>query len=168
MTLTTPQSIDNALETLQDGSLSPEDHAGAWAVLYEVQRRIRRALGLQRRKGEPNPADELIAYMESEGLKKLGPLSVKWTAFDVAWPVNDPGNWTDSTTQDLLQIMRAAAPEYIRHIPDHLEVDTAKLGEAVHMGDPVALQIHGDLKAQHLRTEGGRRASLAVQEVKGK
>ena len=161
MTLAERQSpsIDGALEALTDTRLTIEDRAGAYAVLHQVQLRLNRAL----RKVK----DELIVYMESNGLKALGPLSVRRTAIDVEWPCNAEGNWSDATTQDTFRdVLLPIAPEFIRQVPAHYEIRTAELGKAVHMGDPLALQLHRELKARGWRTEAGKRLSLEVKEAK--
>ena len=150
--------LQEAVATLTNPETPIEDRAAIYSAIWGLQIYANRAL----RKVK----DDIIVYMERNKLKALGPLSVKATAIDVRWPVNDPDNWADSTTQDYLAIVRSVSPEYVRHVPDHLEIDTAALGEAVHLGDPVARQLHADLKDQHLRTEEGRRLSLAVKEAK--
>jgi hypothetical protein len=152
-------TIDSALEVLTDTRLTVEDKAGAYGVLHQVQLRINRAL----RKVK----DDIIVYMRENELKALGPLSVKSTPIDVTWPVNAEGNWTDATVQDALrELILPIAPEFVRKIPAHLELDTAALGAAVHMGDPVALEVHRQVKAHGWRNEAGRRLSLEVKEAK--
>lgn len=161
MTLAERQSpgIDTALEALTDTRLTIEDRGGAYAVLYAVQIRINRAL----RKVK----DELIVYMKSNDLKALGPLTIKSTPFDVEWPCNAEDNWTDATTQDTFRdVLLPIAPEYIRQVPAHYEIRTKELGAAVHLGDPLALQIHRELKARGWRTEAGKRLSIEVKEAK--
>jgi len=161
MTLTERRdpNIDTALEALTDNRLTIEDKAGAYALLHQVQLRINRALRKVR--------DDIIIYMKSNELKSLGPLSIKSTPIDVAWPVNIEANWQDATVQDALRdLILPIAPEFIRKIPAHLELDTAALGAAVHMGDPVALEVHRQVKAHGWRTEAGRRLSLEVKEAK--
>jgi hypothetical protein len=152
-------TIDTALEALTDTRLTIEDRAGAYAVLHQVQLRLNRAL----RKVK----DELIVYMRSNELKALGPLSIKSSPIDVAWPCNQESNWTDATVQDTFRdILLPIAPEFIRKVPAHYEIRTAELGAAVHAGDPLALQLHRELKARNWRTEAGRRLSLEVKEAK--
>jgi hypothetical protein len=159
VTLTKPGSLDMALEALGDKALTVDDRAAAYGVLHQVQLRINRALRKVR--------DELILHMERNGLKALGPLTVKSTAIDVRWPVNDEGNWSDATVQDTIRdVILPVLPEFVRHVPEHYEIRTAELGEAVHLGDPAALQLHRELKDRGWRTEEGRRLSLAVKEVK--
>jgi hypothetical protein len=151
--------IDTALEALTDTRLTIEDRAGAYAVLHQVQLRLNRALRKAR--------DELIAYIEGNGLKALGPLSVKRTAIGVEWPCNAEANWQDATVQDTFRdVLLPIAPEFIRKVPAHYEIRTAELGKAVHAGDPLALQLHRELKARNWRTEAGRRLSLEVKEAK--
>lgn len=157
--LHTPQTIDSALSALSDTRLSIEDRAAAYGVIHQVQLRMNRAL----RKVK----DELIVYMEREGMKALGPLSIRSTAFDVEWPCNAEANWEDATIQDTFRdVILPLAPEFVRHVPEHYEIKTAELGAAVHAGDPVAIQLHRELKDRGWRTEGGRRLSIAVAEPK--
>ena len=161
MTLAERQSpsIDGALEALTDTRLTIEDRAGAYAVLHQVQLRLNRAL----RKVK----DELIVYMESNGLRSLGPLSVRRTAIDVEWPVNDEANWGDLTVQDAIRdVILPIAPEFVRHVPEQYEIRTADLGSAVHMGEPVALEVWRQVKAHGWRKEAGKRLSLEVKEAK--
>jgi hypothetical protein len=161
MTLAERQSatIDTALDALGDTRLTVEDRAGAYAVVHQVQLRLNRAL----RKVK----DELIVYMESNHLRSLGPLSVKRTAFDVEWPINEEGNWEDATVQDTIRdVFLPIAPAFIRQVPAHYEIRTADLGSAVHMGDPVAIELHRQLRERGWRTEAGKRLSLEVKEAK--
>lgn len=161
MTLVERQSptIDTALEALTDTRLTIEDRAGAYGVIHQVQLRLNRAL----RKVK----DDLIVYMKANDLKALGPLSIKSTPFDVEWPCNAEANWTDATTQDTFRdVLLPIAPEYVKEVPAHYEIRTAELGTAVHLGDPLALQLHREIKARGWRTEGGRRLSLEVKEAK--
>ena len=152
-------NIDTALEALTDTRLTIEDRAGAYAVIHQVQLRLNRAL----RKVK----DDLIVYMKSNDLKALGPLSIKATSIDVAWPCNAEANWTDATVQDTFRdVLLPIAPEFIRKIPAHYELDTAALGAAEHLGDPVAIQVHREVKARGWRTEAGKRLSLEVKEAK--
>ena len=156
----TPQVIADAIEAVGNPDLPPVDRGAIYGVLHQIQLRINRGLR--------GAKDDLIVYMESNGLREMGPLSVKATAIDVKWPVNDPENWTDITTQEMLEVFAKIAPDYIRHIPEHREVDTAALGAGVAAGDPVAKRLHAELKEHGWRTEEGRRLSLAVREPKRK
>lgn len=152
-------SIDTALEALTDTRLTIEDRAGAYAVLHQVQLRVNRAL----RKVK----DDLIVYMRTNELRALGPLSVKSTPIDVQWPVNLEANWQDATVQDTIRdLILPIAPEFVRKVPAHFEIDTAALGAAVHLGDPVALRLHREMKDRGWRTEVGRRLSIEVKEAK--
>lgn len=152
-------SIDSALEALTDTRLTVEDHGAAYAVLYAAQLRINRAL----RKVK----DDLIVYMKGNDLKALGPLSIKSTPIDVAWPCNAEANWLDATVQDTFRdLILPIAPQFVRQIPQHLELDTAALGAAVHMGDPLALEVWKQAKANGWRKEAGKRLSLEVKEAK--
>ena len=149
-----------ALDALSDTSLTIEDRAAVYATWHQIQLRINRKLKAVK--------DELIIYMEREGLRELGPLSVASTAIDVEWPCNAPGNWQDSTIQDALRGLyeAPATNDYIRSIPAHYEIDTAALGADVHAGIPAARQLHDQLKEHGWRTEAGKRLSLRVREAK--
>jgi hypothetical protein len=166
MTETLPTVLDDALAAVQDPATTPDNRAALYAYLYEVTRRINRALGTYQRKG-PSAKSELTEHLVRNG-EELGPLYIAWEAFDVEWPVNDEGNWDDAGVQEQLSVFSLISPEYIRHIPDHFEINTAALGEAVHLGDPVARQLHTECKDRGWRTEGGRRAALKVREAKRK
>lgn len=152
-------TLDTALEALTDTRLTVDDRAAAYGVLHQVQLRINRALKKVR--------DELIVYMTTTDLRSVGPLRIKSTPIDVAWPCNMEANWTDATVQDTFRdVLLPIAPEYIRKIPAHYELDTAALGAAVHLGDPLALQVHREVKARGWRTDQGRRLSIEVREAK--
>ena len=56
--------------------------------------------------------------------------------------------------------------EYVRVIPAHLEIDTARLGADVHAGIAQAKQLFEQLKAHGWRKEVGRRLSLKVDEAR--
>ena len=152
-----PAPVQEAIAVLENPETRPEDRAAIYAVLHQIQLRVNRSL----RKVK----DDLIVYLETNHLREMGPLSIKATAIDVKWPVNDPENWTDITTQEMLDMFAKVAPDYIRHVPEHREVDTAALGAGVAAGDPVAKRLHAELKEHGWRTEEGRRLSLAVKEA---
>lgn len=152
------QVIERAIAVMDNRMVTIEDRGAAYALLHQIQLRINRAL----RKAK----DDLIVHLESNHLKAMGPLSIKATAIDVAWPVNAEGNWGDAGVQEELQAYSKIAPDFIRHVPDHYEIRTAELGVAVHAGDPVARQLHQMAKERGWRTEEGRRLSLAVTEAK--
>jgi len=164
VTLSTPKMIDDAMTALADPDTPVEDRAAVYGLLYEIQRRIHRALGTYLRH-QSTPKTELTEHLIRNG-EELGPLYVVWESFDVAWPVNDPANWDDAGVQEQLEMFRLVSPDYIRHVPDHLEIDTAALGAGLVDNDPVARQLHTECKDRGWRTEGGRRAALKVREVK--
>lgn len=151
-------TIERAIEVLGERELSIEDRGAAYAVLHQIQLRINRAL----RKAK----DDLIVHIEGNHLKALGPLSIKATPIDVAWPCNAEGNWGDAGLQEELEAYRKIAPDFIRAVPAHYEIRTAELGAAVHGGDSVARQLHTIAKDRGWRTEEGRRLSLAVREAR--
>lgn len=153
-----PQIISDAMAGVADRDIPIEDRAALYAVLHQVQLRINRALKLAK--------DDLIVHLESNGLRDFGPLSIKATAIDVAWPANSPENHADATIQEAMETYAAIAPDYFTHVPDHWELRTAALGAGVAAGDPVAMRLHREAKEHGWRTEEGRRLSLAVKEVR--
>lgn len=159
-----PLVLSDALVAVQDPQTAPEDRAALYAWLYAFKREIDRALGTYIRKG-PSAKSELTEHLVRNG-EELGPLYIAWEAFDVAWPVNDEGNWRDDGVQEQLSVFSLIAPDYIRHVPDHFEIATAALGEGIANNDPVARQLHRECKDRGWRVEGGRRAALKVREVK--
>ena len=160
----TTKVVNEAMAKVNDPKVPVEDRVAMYGFLHEFARRIHKALGTYQRKG-PSAKSELTEYLVRNG-EELGPLYIAWEAFDVAWPVNDEDNWADAGVQEQLSVFSLIAPDYIRHVPDHFEINTAALGEAVHMGDPVARQLHTEAKDRGWRTEGGRRAALKVREIK--
>lgn len=150
--------LDQALDVVSNSLAAPDDRAASYALLHQVQLRINRVL----RKVK----DDLILHMEREGLRSMGPLSVKATAIDPRYPVNDEGNWADAGVQEELGLLVKIAPDFIRRVPEHYEIRSAELGAAVHAGDPVALQLYTMCKERRWRVEDGRRLSLAVTEAK--
>jgi hypothetical protein len=154
------QRLDVALGVLRDPNANPDDKAAAYSLLWHVQIVSNRAMRAAK--------DDLIVHMEREGLRDMGPLSIKATAIDVRWPANDEGNWIDSDVQEAMELYAKVAPEYFRHVPDHWEVDTAALGAGMAEGDPVAKRLHRECKDKGWRTEAGRRLSLAVREPRRK
>jgi hypothetical protein len=152
-------TLDTSLEALTDGTVALDDRVAIYALLHQIQLRINRALRQAKKEG-------LVEEIVRDHPEGIGPVTVAWEAFDVAWPCNDEGNWTDSGIQEAMAVTSLIAPEYVKHIPDHFEINTAALGAGVHEGDPVAKQLHRECKDQGWRTEGGRRAALKVREVK--
>lgn len=158
-TLALPKVINDAMAQVGDTSVALEDRAAFYTLLYTVQLRINRVLRQAKKDG-------LVEEIVRDHPDGIGPITVAWEAFDVEWPCNDEGNWTDTNVQEAMAVLSLISPEFFRHIPDHFEINTAALGEAVHMGDPVARQLHTECKDRGWRTEGGRRAALKVREVK--
>lgn len=152
--------IDDAMTRLADPGTPVEDRAAVYAVLHQVQLRINR--GLRKAK------DDLIVHMEREGIRDMGPLSVKASSIDPRWPCNDEENWADLGVQDAMTMLVKIAPDYIRHVPEHYEIRTAELGAGIAAGDPVAKELHRECKRRGWRTEEGRRLSLAVKEPRSK
>jgi hypothetical protein len=158
-TLATPKVINDAMAGLTDPDLSLEDRSGFYALLHQVQLRINRVLRQAKKDG-------LVEEIVRDYPDGIGPISVAWEAFDVEWPCNDEGNWDDAGVQEYMSIISLMSPEYVKHIPDHFEINTVALGEGVHNGDPVAKHLHTELKDRGWRVEGGRRAALKVREAR--
>lgn len=163
-----PQVIADAMDVVQNPEASIEDRAAVYGYLFELQRRINRALGI-RQKGA-TAQSEIVAHIAASGIEELGPLFIKWEAIDVRYPCNEADNWTDSGVQDAMAVIRAnpETSDYIRAIPAHLEVDVLALGQAVHDGSAVARALFAELKDKGWRTEAGRRAALKVREPRRK
>jgi hypothetical protein len=162
---TTPVPLQVAMSAVQDSSISVNDRAAMYGWLYAVKRQIDRALGTYTR-GKATAKSELTEHIVREDLEELGPLYVTWEPFDVAYPVNDEGNWGDAGVQEQLETFAKIASEYIRHVPEHYEVNTSALGEGLSLNDPVAKELHRACKDRGWRIEGGRRAALRVREVR--
>jgi len=149
-------TIEHALEIVGSREVTIEDRGAAYALLHQIQLRINRVLRTAK--------DDLIVHLESNHLKALGPLSIKATAIDARYIVNDEGNWQDAGVQDELATLAKVAPDYIRRVPEHYEIRTAELGQGVHNADPVARKLWTIAKERGWRIEEGRRLSLAVRE----
>ena len=153
--------VGDILDILADDTAPIEDKGAAYAIGAEIVRRIQRGLGTYVRSG-PTVKSELTEHLARNG-GELGPLYLGWEAFDVAYPVNEAGNWSDEQAQsDLASLPR----EFVREVPAHLEVDVAALGAAVHDGSPAARAVWEFLKEKRYRIEGGKRAVLKVREPK--
>jgi hypothetical protein len=150
--------LDQAIAALEDRELAIEDRAALYAILHALQLRVTRALRM--------PGAELKAHMSATGSMALGPLRLK--AGPATFPCNDPGNWDDAGVQDALRAMAGdphTAP-YVRHVPEHFELDTAALRDGQHDGDPNARLLYRELNARGWRVPGDPAASLQVAEVK--
>ena len=160
--------VKQALAHVQDTSLPIEQRAQSYASLRVLKLAIDRALR--------EPGRELQAILAALAAEhgehvQYGPLKLKWRAVGVAWPVNDPGNWTDDGVQQLLHDWQAALGELegdeaiITEVPEHLEVNTRALGAAVHAGIRSARAFWSELNDQRLRVEEARAASLEVVDT---
>lgn len=164
----TPQVIADAMEAVANPEYAVEDRAAIYAFLYELQRRINRALGIRQRGATAQ--SEITAHLIANGIEELGPVFVKWEAFDVAYPCNAAENWTDETVQAGMEAIRSnpETRDYIRAVPAHLEIDVAVLGQAIQDGSLAARALFTELKDKGWRTEGGKRAALKVREPRRK
>lgn len=154
------QRLDTALGILTDNQASPDDRAAAYAFLWSAQIAVNRALRTAK--------DDLIVHMERNGLKSMGPLSVKSTAVDPSYPCNAPENHEDATVQDAMTALLGdpSTRPYIRHVPAHLEIAVDVLAHDVQMGVQSAIDLYRQLNEKGWRREEARRLSLAVREVK--
>lgn len=152
--------IGDVLSILADDSAGLDDWIAAFAVGQQLRLRMDRALKSRR--------DDIILAMERDGLKELGPLSIKSAAVDPKYVVNDPDNWEDSTIQDALAELRrdSRTRPYVRVIPAHLEIDPLALAADVQLGVQAAIDLYRAMNEKRWRTESARRLSLAVREVK--
>jgi hypothetical protein len=153
-----PDALDLAIEAMEDRSLDMRDRGVIYAGLRRLKLHIERSL---------RPiTQEIERAMIDANAKTWGPLQLSWRSIDVAWPVNEEGNWGDATVQDTLANWRqdSWARPFIREIPYHLEINTAALGTAVHEGDPGAIDLWQRLNDRELRTDGGRVPSLTVKD----
>jgi len=155
-----PEALDSAIAAVSDPSVPIQVRGQLYAGLRRLRLRIDRVL---------RPVtQELEMAMVAADAKQWGPLKLSWRSVDVKWPVNDEANWGDNQVLSDLTEWRVnpAYRPFIKEIPAHLEVDTAALGEAVHMGDPAALEFWTLLKEKRYRTDQGKTASLSVSEGK--
>lgn len=164
------QNVKQALAIVSDTSQPIAQRAHVYAGLRLLRLQIDRAI---REPGRELQA--LLAQLAAEqgDHVQYGPLRLKWSAVDVEWPVNAPGNWEDEGVQQLLAEWEAAInvatdsaglDPIIVDVPHHREVDTRALGAAVHAGLPAARALHRELTERRLRTESHRRASIELVE----
>lgn len=157
--ITSLAAINDALAGLTDSDEPVTNRAAFYALLHAIQLRINRVLRQAKKEG-------LVEELVRDYPDGIGPISIKWESFDVEWPCNDEGNWTDSWVQEVMELQAKVAPEYFRLVPEHWELDTAALGEGMAIGDPVARTLHTECKNRGWRKEGGRRASIKVKEAR--
>jgi hypothetical protein len=153
-----PDALDQDIEAMEDRSLDMRDRGVIYAGLRRLKLHIDRHL---------RPiTQEIERAMIDANAKTWGPLQLSWRAVDVAYPVNEEGNWGDATVQDTLAEWRQEAwfRPFIREIPAHLEIATAALGTSVHEGDPGAIELWQKLNDTGLRTQGVKVPSLSVKE----
>ncbi len=152
--------IGDVLDILADDTASLDEWAAAYSVAQQVKLRLDRSLKARR--------DDIIVGMERGGLKSVGPLTVKSTAVDPRYVVNDPDNHEDLGVQDALAELRADSRTrpYVRAVPQHLEIDPLALAADVQLGVQAALTLYRELNKRRWRVEQARRLSLAVREAK--
>lgn len=151
-----PFEVEAAIAAIGDAARPVNDRAALYAALYALRRRITRAL-------DPVRA-ELAEHMARADIYRLGPLALSSSPIDPAYPCNEPDNWTDAGVQDeLIELAgrRDTAP-YVRHIPEHREIDTAALGAGCARLEPAALELLEELKRRRWRTEAGRSLGVRV------
>lgn len=157
-----PAYLGELTDALSNPEETLDNRAAAYAVLQQVRLRIDRALKANR--------DDLIVGMERQGLKSLGPLSVKSSAVDPSYPCNERDNWEDSGVQDAMNLLRhePATRPYIRVVPAHFEIDVPALAADVQLGVQAAIDLYRSLNEKGWRREEARRLSLAVREPRAK
>ncbi len=150
--------IGDVLDILSDDTASLDEWVAAYSVAQQVKLRLDRSLKARR--------DDIIVGMERVGLRDLGPVSIKSTAVDPRYVVNDPDNWGDDSVQDALAELRADSRTrpYVRVVPAHLEIDPLALAADVQLGVQAALTLYRELNKRRWRVEVARRLSLAVRE----
>jgi hypothetical protein len=150
--------VGDVLDILADDHSSLEDWAAAYAVGQQYRVRFDRALKARR--------DDIIVGMERQGLKSLGPLTVKSSAVDPSYPCNERDNWEDAGVQDAMNLLRhePATRPYIRVVPAHFEIDVPTLAADVQLGVQAAIDLYRTLNEKGWRREEARRLSLAVRE----
>lgn len=154
------QRLDVALGVLGDSEATMDDRAAAYAFLYGAQITINRQLR--------SVKDDLIVHMEREGMRSMGPLSIKSSAVDPSYPCNAPDNWDDAGVQDAMTALLGdpSTRPYVRRIPSHLEIAVDVLAQDVQMGVQAAIDLYRELNRRGWRKEEARRLSLAVREQK--
>jgi hypothetical protein len=159
-----PDTLDYAIEAMQDTSLDIADRVVIYAGLRRLKLHIERAL--RDPKDAPGLAEEIIRIMRDNDQKEWAGLELKERALDVAFPCNAEENWGDSLTQDTLADWRkeSGARPFIREIPWHLEIATAALGRAVKERDPWAIDLWQRLNDKGFRTQGVKVPTLAVRD----
>lgn len=159
------RELEDVLTFVSDSSLPIAQRAPVYAALRKAKLAIDRAIR------EPGrELQSLLAQLAAEHGDRVqyGPLKLKWSAIDVRWPVNDPGNWIDDSVQEWLEhwstpLEREGDEPIIVLVPQHFEVDTRALGAALALAPSVTLRaFYDELKEKRLRTEAGRRASIEV------
>jgi hypothetical protein len=151
--------IDNVLGILVDREQTLDNRAAAYGVLQQVKLRLDRGLKANR--------DDIVKGMQADGLKELGPLSIKSTAVEPVYVCNLPENHEDLQVQEALEELtedRALRP-YVRLVPRHFEIDVDRMVEDIRLGVQAALNLFQILNVNGWRTERDRRYSLAVREV---
>jgi hypothetical protein len=158
--------LEVALSFVSDSSLPIADRAQVYALLRRIKLQIDRAIR------EPGrELQSLLAELAAEHGDRVqyGPLRLKWSAIDVKWPVNDPGNWLDEGVQSWLEDWAALLDTHddddpiIPLVPQHYEVDTGVLGSTLALAPSAKVRrFYDELKERRLRTEQGRRASIEV------
>ena len=152
------QQVDATLRVLADPELTPEDRAAAYAVIHQIQLRLNHALRAVK--------DDLIIYMDANGVHDLGPLSVKATAID------SPGRATTRATGPMPACRSSSSstpssrPSTSATSPTTTRCPTAELGAGVHAADGgTAAPL--ELEAKGYRTEMGYAAQSVKEPIVG-
>jgi hypothetical protein len=153
--------IGDVLDILGDTSEKVDNRAVAYAIAQQIRLRLDRALKASR--------DDIIVAMERQGVKQLGPVTIRSSAVDPKYPANDRDNWEDATVQDGLNALRhdERTRAYVRVVPAHFELDVDAMVEDMRLGVQAAIDLYREANKRGWRTEEARRLSLAVREGRG-
>ncbi len=149
-----------AIAALRDPVTPRNDRAAYVAVLGRIRLELDRVLKPARLR--------LAEEMRTDGVKRLGILTLKEKPADVVWICNDPDNWTDAGIQDALDDLLDDPDrrQYVNRIPDHLELDYLAVVADMRAGSDAAASLYRAADAAGWRRKGPAKATLESDEVK--
>lgn len=117
--------VQDALEMVADEATPFPDRAALYTGLYRLQLAVNRVL----RKVQPR----IAWYMTQEKIERAGALRVVREASKVEWTANLAPAWSDPDIQAALRDLAKHPLDsvFVRHVPDHYEVDTQALAAAM-------------------------------------